>query len=88
MTISVDIADRLYDYTDEEKAADAVAAFQVEMNLDDDAIIALWQEEAGSLRANLEGRIFAAVDANGSVRRARESVPDGISLFVDEETVS
>ncbi len=84
MAIGVDIADRLYDYTDEEKAADAVAGFQQDMGLDDDGILALWADNADPARAALEARIFAAVDANGSAKRAQESIPGGISLFVEE----
>ena len=85
MAISVDIADRLYDYTDEEKAAEAVAEFQSDMMLGDEAVLTLWEDEGVPLRAVLEAKIFAAVDANGSVKRAQESVPDGISLFVETE---
>ena len=82
MTIAVDIADRQYDYTDEEKAADAIASFQVEAALDDSAVLELWNDHSAPLRAELEARIFAAVDLNGSAKRATETVPGGISLFV------
>lgn len=82
MTISVDIADRLYDYTDEEKAAEAIAEFQDEMKLDDEAVVALWQNENNPLRNDLERRIFDAVDANGTVKRAKESVPGGVELNI------
>jgi len=84
MAISVDIADRLYDYTDEEKAADAVAEFQSATKLDDEAIIALWETETDPRRVQLERMIFDAVDANGSANRARETVPGGVSLVIDE----
>jgi hypothetical protein len=83
MSVSVDIADRLYDYTDEEKAAEAVSAFQVENGLSDEEIVALWDAEADPRRGELERRIFDAVDANGSARRAQESVPVGVALFVE-----
>jgi len=87
MTISVDIADRQYDYTDEEKAADAIAAFQSETALDDGAVLKLWDDESDPRRADLEARIFAAVDLNGTAKRAAETVPGGISLFIaDAET--
>lgn len=82
MAISVDIADRLYDYTDEEKAAEAVADFQAETGFSDQEIIALWGDETAAQRSDLEDRIFAAIDANGSVKRAQESVPGGISLLI------
>jgi hypothetical protein len=85
MTISVDIADRLYDYSDEEKAAVAVAAFQDEMKLDDEAIVALWDDEKDARRNELEKRIFDAVDGNGSAKRAEETIPDGVSLFIEAE---
>lgn len=85
MSITVDIADRLYDYTDEEKAAQAVAAFQAEHSLDDNATVALWNDEADDRRIALEKRIFDAVDANGSVRRARESIPCGVHLLIASE---
>lgn len=84
MTIAVDIGDRLYDYTDEEKAADAVGKFQAETGLDDAAIIALWDSAGDPRRAELERRIFKAVDENGSVKRAQESVPGDIVLNVAE----
>lgn len=84
MSIQVDIADRLYDYTDEEKAAEAVAEFQETNGLDDFDIIAIWDSVGDPRHDTLERMIFAAVDANGSVKRAQESVPDGISLAVVE----
>jgi hypothetical protein len=86
MAISVDIADRQFDYTDEEKAAEAVADVQSEKGLSDEQVIAAWSDEGSSLRAELERRIYDAVDANGSAQRARETVPGGITLMVDAET--
>ena len=83
MTITVDIADRLYDYTDEEKAAEAVAGFQIEAGLDDQAILAVWNNEKHPQRSGLERRIFDAVDANGSVKRASETIPNGVSLAIE-----
>jgi len=85
MAVSVDIADRLYDYSDEEKAAEVVAQFQEAMGLDDEAVVGLWQNESDPRRTELERQIFDAVDANGTVRRARESVPGGISLYIAGE---
>lgn len=82
MAISVDIADRLYDYTDEEKAAEAVAEFQGQLGLGDETIIKLWADESDVRRTELERMIFDAVDANGSMRRAQESIPGGISLEI------
>lgn len=84
MTISVDIADRLYDYTDEERAADAVAEFQGRHGLDDEAVIAVWGDSSDPRRAELEAAIFDAVDANGSEKRARESVPSGVELVIGD----
>nr|WP_303826928.1 hypothetical protein [Asticcacaulis taihuensis] len=84
MSIQVDIADRLYDYTDEERAAEAVSEFQMAAGLDDAEIIALWGNENDPRRAVLERKIFDAVDANGSAKRAEESVPGGISLAIAE----
>jgi len=86
MAIQVDITDRLYDYTDEEKATEAVGAFQAENGLDDDAVIAIWSDEKDPRHAGLEKLIFDAVDANGSAKRAAESVPDGVSLYVETAT--
>ena len=83
MTISVEIADRMFDYTDEEKAAEAVAEFQVERGLDDDTVIALWDRPTDAMRSDLEKRIFDAVDRNGTARRAAETVPAGLMLYVD-----
>lgn len=80
MSIIVDIADRLYDYTDEEKAAEAVAAYQADMGLSDQAVIAIWENDSDPRRAQLERSIFEAVDLNGSAKRANESIPGGISL--------
>lgn len=85
MPIAVDIADRQFDYTDEEKAAQAVAIFQAERKLDDNAIVALWENENDPVRAVLEKRIFDAVDANGSVKRAQETVPCGVYLLIASE---
>lgn len=85
MTVAVDIADRQYDYTDEAKAAEAIAEFQAETGLNDEAVLALWADERRPERATLERRIFDAVDLNGSARRARESVPSEISLSVAED---
>jgi len=82
MVISVDIADRLYDFTDEERAAEVIAEFQDEMKLNDEAVVALWASDNDPRRVDLEQRIFAAVDTNGSVKRARESIPSCISLTV------
>ena len=86
MAVSVDIADRQFDYTDEEKAAEAIAEFQSETGLSDNDILALWASEDASKRATLEQRIFDAVDANGSARRARETVPGGVTLVIESET--
>ncbi|CAM3276656.1 hypothetical protein [Asticcacaulis taihuensis] len=84
MTVQVDIADRLYDYTDEEKAAEAIAEFQVLAGLDDQAILSLWENENDPRRHELERMIYGAVDANGSAKRAEENIPDGISLAISE----
>ena len=84
MAISVDIADRLYDYTDEEKAAEAVSEFQAAMGLDDSGVLALWESVANPQRNELERLIFEAIDKNGSAKRQRESIPGGLSLFIDE----
>ena len=83
MTITVDIGDRLYDYTDEEKAAEAVAGFQADMSLKDEDILVLWESEGDPRRNELERRIFEAVDSNGSAKRARESVPGAVSLYIE-----
>ncbi len=85
MTISVDIADRLYDYTDEDKAAEAVATFQVARRLDDEAVLAVWADEGDLRRVDLERAIFEAVDSNGTVRRAKGEVPSGVSLSIVSE---
>lgn len=83
MSISVDIADRLYDFSDEECAALAVAGFQEELGIDDAGILAIWSNEADLRREELERRIFDAVDRNGSEKRAREAIPAGVTLFID-----
>ena len=85
MTIHVDIGDRLYDYTDEEKAAEAVADFQTQTGMGDDSIISLWLDESDPRRNELERLIFDAVDQNGSVARAQEHVPGDILLVIQEE---
>ncbi|BEV12094.1 hypothetical protein ATDW_25900 [Asticcacaulis sp. DW145] len=85
MAISVDIADRQYDYTDEEAAAEAVARFQLETGLGDTEILALWTGSQSPQRQTLEFRIIEAVDLNGSAKRAAETVPNGITLFVETE---
>lgn len=45
MSIQVDIADRLYDYTDEEKAAEALAQYQETSGLQDAEIIGIWCDD-------------------------------------------
>jgi hypothetical protein len=80
VAVAVDIADRLYDYTDEEKAAEAVAEFQIANELSDHEIITIWSNAGHPLRQVLEKLIFDAVDANGTVKRASESVPGDITL--------
>lgn len=87
MTIAVDIADRQYDYTDEEKAAETIAAFQAETGLSDEAVLALWGDEGSQERSDLERRIIDAVDLNGSARRAQETVPAGIILSIAENAI-
>ena len=82
MVVAVDIADRMYDYSDEEKAAEAVAYYQDKSGLDDEAIVALWDNKSDPRRIDLEKRIFDAVDANGTAKRAAESIPNGITLAV------
>jgi len=85
MAIVVEISDRQYDYTDEEKAAEAIARFQVDNGLDDEAIVTLWADVKNAKRVELERRIFDAVDANGSAKRAEETIPGGISLSIETE---
>ncbi len=87
MAIEVDIADRLYDYTDEEKAAEVIADFQSETGFDDEAVLAVWNDASNPRRAELERRIFEAIDANGSAKRAAESIPNVISLFSANEEI-
>lgn len=86
MTVVVEIADRQYDYTDEEKATAAVANFQEETGLSDEQIIALWSDTYSKHRAELEGVIFDAVEVNGGTRRSRETVPAGVSLFIESDS--
>jgi len=83
MAIVVDIADRLYDFTDEEKAAEAVAKFQADRHLDDQVVIAIWESIADPRRAELEKQIFDAVDRNGSAKRAIETIPGSVSLSIE-----
>jgi hypothetical protein len=87
MTVAVDIADRQYDYTDEEKAAEAIASFQAETGLSDEAVLALWADERSAERVVLERRIFDAVDLNGTAKRAQETVPADITLSVAENAL-
>lgn len=82
MAINVDIADRMYDYTDEEVAAEAVDEFQSIFGLGDEAIVKLWASDDNPSRHDLEKRIFKAVDENGSAYRAKNKIPCGISLYV------
>lgn len=84
MSIQVDIADRLYDYTDEEKAAEALAQYQETSGLQDAEIIGIWCDDSDPRRTILERMIFDAVDANGSAKRAEENIPAGITLAVAE----
>jgi hypothetical protein len=83
MAISVDIPDRLYDYTDEEKAAEAIANFQAANGLSDADIIALWNDHGDPRRLELDRRITAAVDSNGSAKRAQETIPSEIILEIE-----
>ncbi len=84
MAILVDIADRLYDYSDEETAQRAVAEFQNDTGLTDEAIIALWADERNPQRFELEARIVRAVDLNGSAERAQTQVASQVNLLVGE----
>lgn len=84
MAIAVEIADRMYDYTDEEQAAEAVDEFQSQFELQDNEIVELWLDESNPKRTILEQRIFDAVDANGSVKRAQEKIPCGITLYIED----
>ena len=88
MTIHVDIGDRLYDYTDEEKAAEAIADFQSRTGMDDDSIMSLWLDDSDPRRSELERLIFNAVDQNGTVKRAQEHVPGDIFLAIQEDVSS
>ena len=83
MSIAVEIADRLYDYTDEEAATAAVADFQDELGLTDQDIMALWSDHSDARRNALEKLIFDAVDANGSAKRASDNVPGGVELSIE-----
>lgn len=85
MTVAVDIADRLYDYTDEEVAKEAVASFQVDSGLSDSEIVNIWNSRNDPLRLALEDRIFRAVDSNGAAKRAENSIPSGIELFIEDK---
>ena len=85
MTVSVDIADRLYDYTDEEKAAGAIADYQASNDLSDQDILTIWLNEADPRHTVLERMIFEAVDAHGSAKRAQTNVPAEIYLVIDAE---
>ncbi|UDF03283.1 hypothetical protein [Asticcacaulis sp. AND118] len=84
MAIIVDIANRLYDYTDEEKAAEAIAEFQAAHGLSDAEILAIWEGAASQQRDELERRIFEAVDANGGASRARDEIPYPLSLLTED----
>lgn len=85
MAIFVDISDRMYDYTDEEKAAEAIEGFQDTSGLSDTQILALWTGAPCPQRDELERIIFEAVDRNGSAQRANETIPGGLSLYIDSE---
>lgn len=80
--IAVDIADRLYDYSDEEKAARVIAEYQIETGIDDQSVITLWHSTNDPRRLELERRVFDAIDRNGSVKRAETSIPNDMSLSV------
>lgn len=80
MAVIVEINDRLYDYTDEEKATEAVSQFMETHGLDESAVIAIWADATDPRHAEIERVIFDAVDQNGSQRRALESVPSGITF--------
>lgn len=82
MSVQVEIADRMYDYTDEEKASKAVSEFQIEMGLGDEEAISIWADPNDPRQQELERRIFEAVDGNGPVKRAREHVPGGLTLSI------
>jgi hypothetical protein len=84
MTIAVEITDRQYDYTDEEKATEAVSKFQEEHSLADAQVIAIWNDQSDIRRHDLEKRIFDAVDLNGTAQRANETVPCGVYLNIVE----
>ncbi len=82
MAIIVEIGDRLYDYTDEEVAQGAIEAFQAERLLEDAEVVEIWSSPKHPLKTELEARIFAAIDANGSVKRANSSIPGDLALHI------
>lgn len=82
MSVMVEIADRLYDYTDEEAAASEIASFQEEKALEDITIIEIWSADNHPLKADLQHRIYTAIDANGTVQRAQASIPGELYLYV------
>ena len=83
MAIIVEISDRLYDYTDEEKASEAVSQFMETHGLDESAVIAIWADATDPRRAEIEKMIFDAVDQNGSQTRADQTIPGGITLQIE-----
>ena len=83
MPISVDIADRLYDYTDEEVAAAAIEEFQISAGLDDAAILAIWKDPCHPRRSELETKLFQAVDLNGSSKRAQSHILTALTLSIE-----
>ncbi|WP_298331352.1 hypothetical protein [Asticcacaulis sp.] len=80
MAVIVEINDRLYDYTDEEKATEAVSQFMETHGLDEISVVTIWADANDPRHAQIEKVIFDAVDQNGTQKRALESVPGGITI--------
>lgn len=80
MVISVYIEDRLYDYTDEECASDAVLDFQEKNGLSDQQILEIWFDSSDPFHSQLQAVVYEAIDKNGTVKRAQESIPGGITI--------
>lgn len=83
MALILEIADRLYDYSDEEKALIALQNYQYETGMDDDTIIMYWEtatHKKCAQRDEIQHVVYQAIDMNGSFARAAKSIPAGVTI--------
>lgn len=65
------------------KASEAISEYQVLYSLDDTALVTIWRDKGAPRQRQIEKLIIDAVDANGSAKRAEQTVPSDINLIIE-----